>query len=198
MKALKTIFSALLVVCPLHAAGDDRLVVTGLRGYAGGRLVSAQRSEPKTLNWAVASDSGSREVLQRLMADLIHINRQTLATEPALAKAWKASKDGLHWELELRRGIRFSDGNPFDADDVVFTFRAILDESVHSSQRSLLTLEGKPVQVRRWGPYTVAFDLPHAYSVPDRLFDGVAAASRGRSVDVDAERRGGHRGRGGI
>ena len=53
-------------------------MVSGPPGRPGGRLVLAQRTEPKTLNWAVATDSGSREVLQRLMADLIHINRQSL------------------------------------------------------------------------------------------------------------------------
>ena len=163
----------LALVCALHAAGDDRLLVSGPPGRSGGRLVSAQRTEPKTLNWAVAGDAGSREVLQCLMADLIHINRQSLAVEPALAKSWKVSRNGLHWELELRRGIKFSDGHPFDADDVVFTFQAILDEQVHSPQRALLMLEDKPIGVRKLDPYRVAFDLPQPYSVPDRLFDGV-------------------------
>jgi peptide/nickel transport system substrate-binding protein len=163
----------LALVCALHAAGDDRLVVSGPPGRPGGRLVSAQRTEPKTLNWAVAADSGSREVLQCLMADLIHINRQSLATEPALAKSWKVSRNGLHWELELRQGIKFSDGHPFDAGDVVFTFQAILDENVHSAQRALLMLDDKPIAVRQLDTYRVAFDLPQPYSVPDRLFDGV-------------------------
>lgn len=161
------------LVWTLHAAADDRLLLHGLPGRPGGRLVSAQRSEPKTLNWAVAADSGSREVLQCLMADLIHINRQSLATEPALAKSWKVSHNGLHWELELRQGIKFSDGHPFDADDVVFTFQAILDERVHSPQRALLMLEDKPIGVRKLDTYRVAFDLPQPYSVPDRLFDGI-------------------------
>ena len=163
----------LAVVWTLHAVVDDRLLVPGPPGRPGGRLVSAQRTEPKTLNWAVAADSGSREVLERLMADLIHINRQSLSTEPALAKSWKVSPNGLHWELELRQGIRFSDGRPFDADDVVFTFQAILDEQVHSPQRALLMLEGKPIGVRKLDTYRVAFDLPQPYSVPDRLFDGI-------------------------
>jgi peptide/nickel transport system substrate-binding protein len=163
----------LAVVWILHAGADDRLLIHGPTGRPGGRLVSAQRTEPKTLNWAVAADSGSREVLQRLMADLIHINRKSLATEPELAKSWKVSRDGLHWELELRRGIKFSDGHPFDADDVVFTFRVILDERVQSAQRDLLMLEGKPIAVSKVDAYHVAFDFPQAYSVPDRLFDGI-------------------------
>src|ERR1019366_3810976 len=173
VNALRQALGVLGLVWTLHAAVDDRLLVPGAPGRPGGRLVSAQRTEPKTLNWAVAADSGSREVLQCLMADLIHINRQSMATEPALAKSWKVSHNGLHWELELRQGIKFSDGHPFDADDVVFTFQAILDEQVHSPQRALLIMEGKPIGVRKLDAYRVAFDLPQPYSVPDRLFDGV-------------------------
>jgi peptide/nickel transport system substrate-binding protein len=161
------------LACLLHAASDDRLLVSGPPGRPGGRLVAAQRSEPKTLNWVIANDSGSREILTRLMADLIHINRETLRIEPALAKSWSFSQDGLHWTLHLRQGVTFSDGHPFDADDVVFTFRAILDENVHSPQRDLLMLEGKPIAVRKIDPYTVAFDFPEQYSVPERMFDGV-------------------------
>ncbi len=148
-------------------------MVPGDPGRPGGRLVLAQRTEPKTLNWLAATDSASREVLQRLMGDLIHINRQSLNPEPALAKSWKVSQDGLHWELELRQGIKFSDGHGFDADDVVFTFEAILDEQVHSPQRALLMLDGKPIVVRKLDTYRIAFDLPQPYSVPERLFDGI-------------------------
>src|SRR3979411_1706933 len=85
----------------LSAGADDRLRLPGPPGIPGGRLVSISRFEPRTLNWVVASDSGSREVLDLLMADLIHINRQTQMTEPALAKSWTVSPDGLKWKLDL-------------------------------------------------------------------------------------------------
>ena len=49
----------LAVVWTLHAVVDDRLLVPGPPGRPGGRLVSAQRTETKTLNWAVAAASGS-------------------------------------------------------------------------------------------------------------------------------------------
>ena len=173
MQVLRTLFLLVTVVWIAHALPDDRLVLSGAPGIAGGRLVSAQRTEPKTLNWLYASDSGSREILQRLLADLIHINRQTLRPEAALAKSWKGSADGLHWVLELRQGVKFSDGQPFDADDVIFTFQVILDEKIHSPQRDLLLLDDKPITVRKLSRYRVAFDLPHIYSVADRLFDGV-------------------------
>lgn len=139
---------ALSLTCSLCGA-EDLLVVQGLSGRPGGRLVFAQRTEPKTLNPAIAADSASREVLHRTMADLIHINRESQRTEPALAKSWTVSAGGLRYVLELRRGLRFSDGHSFDADDVVFTFQVALDEKVNSPQRDLLILEGKPIVDRK-------------------------------------------------
>jgi len=78
-----------------------------------------------------------------MQADLVHINRATQLTEPALAKSWKVSPDGLVYTLILQQGIRFSDGEPLDADDVLFTFHVYLDENVHAPQRDLLIVGGK-------------------------------------------------------
>ena len=171
-------YTLLLTVLAAYATSQDLLVLPGLHGRPGGRLVFAERSEPRTLNPVMATDAASREVIQRLMADLIHINRGTLQTEPALAKTWKVTPDGLHYTLGLRRGVRFSDGAPFDADDVVFTFQVLLDPKVNSPQRDLLLLDGKPIAVRKLDAFRVAVDLPGPYSVPDRLFDGLAILPR--------------------
>ena len=173
--------AALVLTCSLYgAASEDLLVVQGLTGRPGGRLVFAMRTEPKTLNPAIAGDNASREVLHRMMADLIHINRESQQTEPALAKSWTVSADGLHYVLELRQGLRFSDGHPFDAGDVVFTFQAMMDEKVNSPQRDLLILEGKPIVVRQVDAYHVAFDLPQPYAAAERLFDGFSILPRHR------------------
>jgi len=173
-----TTLAALVLAYPLFALGEDRLVLPGLTGTPGGSLVYAQRTEPKTLNPALAADVASREAIDRLTADLIHINRETQKTEPALAKSWTVSPDGLHYVLDLRREVRFSDGQPFDADDVVFSFQVYLDEKIHSPQRDLLILDGKPIAVRKLGPYQVAFDLPRPYAAAERLFDGFAMLPR--------------------
>src|SRR5712664_1172890 len=114
-------------------------------GRYGGTLVVAQRSEPKTLNPVTAADAPSREVIGRLTADLIHINRASQQTEPALAKSWTVSKDGRVFTVKLRHGLRFSDGQPFEADDVLFSFKLYLDDKIHSPQRDLLVVGGKPI-----------------------------------------------------
>jgi peptide/nickel transport system substrate-binding protein len=158
---------------------EELLTLPGEIGRSGGRLVVSLRAEPKTLNPLTAADAPSREViLGAMQADLVHINRATQLTEPALAKSWKVSADNLQYTLTMRKGLRFSDGHPVDADDVLFTFRVYLDENVHATQRDLLIIGGKPIAVRKVDPWTVVFQLAKPYGVGERLFDGLAILPR--------------------
>lgn len=144
----------------------------------GGSLTLALRAEPKTLNPVTAVDSASREVIHRMMADLIHINRQTQRTEPALAESWTASRDGRTYTLRLRRGLRFSDGHACDASDVLFTFGVYLDPKVGSPQRDLLIVGGKPISVRQQDATTLVFELAQPYAAAERIFDTIAILPR--------------------
>jgi peptide/nickel transport system substrate-binding protein len=157
---------------------EELQCVADTSGRYGGHLTVGQRAEPKTLNPVIVTDAVSREVIGRLNADLIEINRATQQTEPALAKSWKTSPDGRIFTLQLRRGIRFSDGHAFDADDVIFSFVVYMDENVDSPQRDLLIIDGKPMTVAKIGPYTVQFMLPRPYAAAERIFDGLAMLPR--------------------
>lgn len=160
-------------------AEEELLALPGEIGQSGGHLVVSLRAEPKTLNPLTAADAPSREViLGAMQADLVHINRGTQLTEPALAKSWKVSADNLQYTLKLRKGLRFSDGHPMDADDVLFSFRVYLDESVHATQRDLLIIDGKPIAIRKTDPWTVVFQLPRPYGVGERIFDGLPILPR--------------------
>jgi peptide/nickel transport system substrate-binding protein len=157
---------------------EESLSLPGEIGHSGGRLVISLRGEPKTLNPLTAADNVSREVLGTMQADLVHIDRATQVTEPALAKSWKISADGLQYTLTLRQGLRFSDGQPLDADDVIFSFRVYLDENVHATQRDLLIVGGKPITVRKVDAQTLVFQFAKPYGVEERLFDGFAILPR--------------------
>lgn len=159
-------------------AQQESLVVQGEPGRRGGRLVASLRSEPKTFNPLLARDSASRTVIDLLMADLVHINRRTYLTEPSVAKSWEVSEHGRRYTLELRRGLRFSDGHPLDADDVLFSFGVYLDEKVAAPQRKLLIIGGEPVRVRKEGPFRVIFELAQPYGAGERIFDLVAILPR--------------------
>ncbi len=144
----------------------------------GGSLTLALRAEPKTLNPVTAIDGASREVIRLMMDDLIHINRATHRTEPALAESWSASRDGRTYTLRLRRNLRFSDGHPCDAADVLFTFRVYLDPKIASPQRDLLVIGGKPVAVRQKDSHTLVFELAQPYAAAERIFDSIAILPR--------------------
>ena len=157
---------------------NDLLTVSGEIGRPGGTLTVSLRSEPKTLNPLTALDISSKTIINLMQADLVHINRYTQRVEPALAKSWTVSPDGRRYTVRLRSGLHFSDGSPCTADDVVFSFRSYLDESVHSPQRDLLIISGKPLEVQKMDDLTVIFTLADPYAEAERLFDCVAILPR--------------------
>lgn len=153
---------------------EELMVTSNAPGQPGGTITIAVRSDPTTLNPVLAVDETTREIIDCMNADLIHINRETQEPEAALAKSWSVSRDGLTYTLELRRGLRFSDGQAFTADDVVFSFQLYLDEKLNSPQRDLLVIGGKPISVEKVDDYTVRFHLAQPYAAAERLFDGFA------------------------
>ena len=61
---------------------------------------------------------------------------------------------------------------------MVFTFKVYLDEKVHSPQRDLLVINGKPLSVTKIDSYTVRFDLDQPYAAAERIFDSLAILPR--------------------
>ncbi len=161
-----------------YSAGTEVLISKNDPGSRGGNLVVSLRSEPKTLNPAVSNDLASREVISQMTADLIHTNRLTQQSEPAIAGTWDVSGDRLQYVLHLRHGLKFSDGVPFDADDVVFSFKVYLDPAINAPQRDSLIIGGQPIAVEKLDPATVQFRLTRPYASAERLFDSVAILPR--------------------
>ncbi len=144
----------------------------------GGVLHVAQRAELKTFNPVIAIDAPSREVLGRMNGDLLTIDRITQKVMPGLAESWLQSNAGTVYTLKLREGLRFSDGAPCTAEDVLFSWDVYLDEAVHAPQRDLLMIEGKPIRASKVDPRTIVFTLPSPYAAAERLFDSVAILPR--------------------
>jgi peptide/nickel transport system substrate-binding protein len=173
---------ALLVVATLAGA-------TPLADATTPSITVAQTTEPKTLNPVLAADQPTRDVLSVLSSDLIHINRSTLRTEPALAKSWSVSPDGRHYTIVLRDGLRFSDGAPLTADDVVFSFDVYSDPRINSPQRDVLLVDGTPVAATKLSPTTVRFDLAASYAPGERLFDSFSILPKHKLGAAYAEGR---------
>ena len=174
------VLAAQFCMAAAHASSPEPevLVSNNAPGSRGGNLVVSLRSEPKTLNPAVSNDLTSREVISQMTADLIHINRHSQQSEPALAKSWEVSSDGLQYVLHMRHGLRFSDGVPLAADDVVFSFKIYLDPAINAPQRDSLIIGGQPLSVKELNSTTVQFRLAKPYASAERLFDSVAILPR--------------------
>jgi peptide/nickel transport system substrate-binding protein len=102
---------------------------------AVGALMSAS-AEAKTLRWSSPTDittldpyahteSFTTSMLHHVFDPLVRRGR-TLEIEPALAVSWKNVKPDT-WRFELRRNLKFHNGNPFTADDVVASITRLLD-----------------------------------------------------------------------
>ncbi|MCP6756082.1 ABC transporter substrate-binding protein, partial [Klebsiella pneumoniae] len=63
-----------------------------------------------------------------------------LSLEPALATEWK-QVDDLTWEFTLRQGVKFSNGNAFNADDVVFSFNRAKAGGIKANLASIASIE---------------------------------------------------------
>ncbi|HEX5628580.1 MAG TPA: ABC transporter substrate-binding protein, partial [Usitatibacteraceae bacterium] len=79
---------------------------------------------------------------------------------PGLATSWKALDD-LTWEFKLRKNVRFHDGSPFTADDVVFTLKRV--PNVPNSPSSFATFTKPIVDVKVVDAHTIVFKTATAH-----------------------------------
>lgn len=133
-------------------------------GIPGGKIVIATVSGPKTLNDLVGQETSTTDVTNLMNSALVEVNPVTFEIEPALATHWDLSDDRKTVTFHLRQGVKFSDGNPFTAADVVFTFNdLIFNDSVNNSTRDLLKINGEPIGVEKVDDYTVKVTMSEPF-----------------------------------
>ena len=134
-----------------------------------GTLVATLRTEPKSFNRFATPQSAVSVITLLTHATLVRMNRVTTALEPRLAREWSSSPDGLTWTFKLRDDVTFSDGAPFTAADVVFTFDALYASTMASG----FQIDGKPVVTRAIDDHTVAIVFPAPYGPGITIFDSL-------------------------
>ena len=130
-------------------------------GTRGGRYLTALMLATNTWNPIVAKDGGSVFCTREMHKGLVGIHPATGIHYPELAKSWEISEDGLAITFHLRKGIRWSDGTPFTADDVLFTYNdLVLNDDVDTYARDGLRLpDGTFPVVERVDAHSVRFAL---------------------------------------
>ncbi|MCV7281374.1 ABC transporter substrate-binding protein [Mycolicibacterium flavescens] len=143
MKRLVVALIAALVV--VGCSTGDRVDL----GQSSGNLIAAIAGEPDQLDPHKTSAYFSFEVLENVFDTLVEPDAN-LEMQPALAQSWDVSPDELTWTFRLRPGVTFHDGSPLTADDVVYSYRRIIDEQLTNSDKFSAVSE-----VRAVDPLTV-------------------------------------------
>ena len=135
------------------------------------------RAEPKTFNPLLVEDENSETIRYLTGGVLIRLNRYTQELEGELASKWKVLENGRRIDFDLRSNVRFSDGTPFDCEDVQFTIRQLMDPALHSSTGDAFRSTPGAVETKCLGPYSAMVRFPGAIAALASQFDGVAMLS---------------------
>jgi peptide/nickel transport system substrate-binding protein len=128
----------------------------------GGTLRLASQVPAAAVNPLTVSDSGGLCMLAQTGEFLAFDNNQALQLQPMLATSWKATAGGKVWTFAIRTGVKFHNGQPLTADDVVWTIQQLADKK--NASNALSTFHGvlTPAGVRTVDSHTVQFHLEAA------------------------------------
>jgi peptide/nickel transport system substrate-binding protein len=166
----------------------------------GGTLYLALSGSPQSFLFYGTLDNNAYTVIGQTMTGLVELHPVTNAILPGLAESWETSEDGKEVTFHLR-DVKWSDGTPLTADDVIFTFEAFIMNTVakgNSVDRFTIvdTTDGvkkavqwvkiddrtvKAVLPSPFGPFFM--NLSHAYIYPKHKLASKIDMSRPDSVN---------------
>lgn len=158
-----------------HELPEEVEVVDWEPGEYGGIFVLNETTQPTTFNPQVPNNQTTSLVLSYLLGSMVGYDPRSSEFVPDLAKSWEVAHDNRSYTFHLREGVRWSDGTPFTADDVIFTFDAILAEKKDPETGEMLPkypsryykqyhINGEKLRYTKIDDHTVRFDLPTVYA----------------------------------
>jgi len=140
-------------------------------------------SNPAQISWGKVSN------ILRQVAEYLTVTGTDNITRPLLAKDWQASDDLKTWTFNLRRGIKFNNGDEFTADDVVFTLNMWLNEEAKSSMLGLVGGYLSPEGIEKTGNYQIKLHLNRPeIGLPEHFFHYPAFILNHRTFNGDFRR----------
>ena len=143
---------------------DPPVVATCGPGIRGGKLIISELGDPKTFNYITASEQSSIDICRMIFWNLLNLDVPTQTVEPGLAEFWTNSPDGKTWTFRLRKNLRWSDGSPLTADDVVFTWDVIYNPKIVNPMRDSFIIGGKKFKITKVDDLTIQVETPVIYA----------------------------------
>ena len=126
-------------------------------GGAPGAVIKAGITTPAAaINPVTVADQGGLDMLAQTGEYLV-LSNQTLTLKPVLATSWSPNSTADVWTFKIRQGVKFHNGAPLTADDVVYSFK--LQTGTGAAALSAFGSVLKPAGVVKVDDYTVAFHL---------------------------------------
>ncbi len=124
-------------------------------------LYSHLPAEPGTLNPITSTDAYSSSINSHIYETLVERDKDSLEIIPQLAKRWTISPDKMKYRFTLKKGVLWSDGVEFTADDVIYSFRVMKDPKTASAHLKVYYIDVK--DVKKLDKYTVEFTYSKPY-----------------------------------
>jgi peptide/nickel transport system substrate-binding protein len=127
-------------------------------GKAGATIKAGIIVPTAAINPLTVADQGGLDMLAQT-GEYLCLSTQTLALKPVLAESWSPNSTGDVWTFKIRQGVKFHDGTPLTADDVVYTYQLQTDPKNTSNALSNFGGVLSPSGVQKVDDFTVAFHL---------------------------------------
>ena len=162
----KSVVLTLIAIYTIFLAGCNPLLSEANKDKVP-QLVQSILEDPKTFNPVISQDATSSSVGSMIFDGLVTENPLTGEIEPELAESWTVSEDKLKVVFTLRKNLKWSDGEPITADDVVFSFNQLyFNEEVPASAKDTLKIgQSKELpQVKKLNELEIEFTLPEPFA----------------------------------
>ncbi len=154
------VLGAVLEACSSSSSSSPATSTTSASatGAAGAVIKAGIITPAAAINPVTVADQGGLDMLAQT-GEYLCLSDQTLSLKPVLATSWSANSTADVWTFNLRQGVKFHNGAPLTADDVVYTYQ--LQTNTKNASNALSAFGGvlSPSGVQKVDDYTVAFHL---------------------------------------
>ncbi|WP_143322448.1 ABC transporter substrate-binding protein [Clostridium sp. HBUAS56010] len=150
----------------------------------GGNIIISETADPQNVNPLFVVDQTSFDMQQALYSPFFEIVGGKIYYGNGIAESVTPNEDSSEFTLTLKKDLKWHDGQPLTADDVVFTMQVLVDPDQKVPYSSYGMIDGSPIEAEKVDDLTVKIKLPassagflgglsQVYCIPKHIYEGV-------------------------